>query len=436
MTRTQIENVERVVRWQLCMGCGACVHACPADAIQLLDFPDQGLRPILDLSRCQKCRRCVEVCPGIGAAHQPFSSETIPELREAWGPVLTIWEGYATDPEIRLRGSSGGVVTALSLFCLEKQEFSGVLHIRPNSEIPWQNAPAFSKSRQELLALTGSRYSPAAPCQKLDWIEQAESKCVLVGKPCDVTALRKSQLANPALSPKVGLAISLFCAGTPCTQGTKVLLEALGVEADEVAELTYRGSGWPGLTTVKLKASNGEQREMTYAESWGSILSKHGQFRCRLCPDGTGEFADISCGDAWHRQSGPSESGWSIVLARTETGKDILQKAVQEGYLKLSRVEPGTLPESQKPLLEKRRKVWGHLLGRRMVRAAVPRFEGFCLLASWHALPVNERLKSVSSTLVGTVRQKLFNLRKPSRKQEPPINSKSQWYKYQARLQR
>jgi len=369
-------------------------------------------------------------------SHQPFDSETIPELREAWGPILAIWEGYATEPKIRFRGSSGGVVTALSLFCLEKEKTSGVLHIGADSEIPWHNAPAFSKSRQELLALSGSRYSPAAPCRKLDWIEQAESNCVFIGKPCDVAALHKAQMNNPALASKVGLMISLFCAGTPSTQGTTVLLGALEVEAHDVAELRYRGYGWPGRTTVKLKGTNGEQRSMSYEKAWGDILCKYGQRRCRLCPDGTGEFADISCGDPWYRESGPSELGWSLILARTKRGKHILQKAVQDGYVTLSRVKPSVLPQSQKSLLAKRRKLWGRLLGLRMLAMPRPQFAGFSLRPNWRTLPMGEKLKSVLSTLVRSAYRKFLNLKGLCPRRDRPRNPESQACKWQTRLQR
>ena len=39
---------------------------------------------------------------------------------------------------------------------------------------------------------------------------------------------------------------------------------------------------------------------MSYAQSWGEILTKHVQFRCKVCPDGSGGFADVACADAWY----------------------------------------------------------------------------------------------------------------------------------------
>ena len=399
MRNRRLRTIADIASWRLCTGCGACVVACPENNIQLLDIPDQGLRPIVDSAKCQKCGECIKVCPGIEISHQSFNSETIRELRQAWGPILEVWEGFATDSEIRYKGSSGGAATALALFCLEKENFSGVLHIGAKPEAPLQNVPVFSKSRAEILARTGSRYSPAAPCEKFDWIEQVESNCVFIGKPCDVVALRKSQIIDNSLDQKVGLVISIFCAGTPATEGTDKVLEVLGVKAKEVAELRYRGCGWPGETTVTIKGNASSKRQMSYEESWGGILSRHVPLRCRLCPDGTGEFADISCGDPWHRKIEPGEPGRSLVLVRTERGREVLRKAMEAGYVELERAEPAVLAASQKALLKKKRMLFGRLLGMRMMFIPAPRFEGFSLFSNWRQLSWSDKLRSMLGTL-------------------------------------
>jgi len=406
MNKTKnIRRVDQVVEWRLCLGCGACVAACSNGAITLVNVHDQGLRPVVDSAECRKCGGCIEVCPGIEISHRAFDSRIIPELSREWGPVLEVWEGYATDSEIRYNGSSGGVATALALFCLEKQDACGVLHIGPRQGAPLENAAVFSKSRADLLACTGSRYSPAAPCEKLEWIRQADCPSVFVGKPCDVVALRKSQAINPELDEKVGLAISIFCAGTPATDGTYNILNELDVKPEEAEQIKYRGCGWPGATIVKIKGDPGGTCRMAYEESWGNILSHYGQFRCRLCPDSTGEFADISCGDPWYRELKENEQGWSLVLVRTEKGKKILQEAMKAGYVKLERVGPDTIPRSQRALLLRRRHLWGRLFMMRMMRVPVPRYMGFSLLGSWLRLSAIDKVRSFAGTLKRIIRR-------------------------------
>ena len=409
LTNKSLKTVGDVASWRLCMGCGACVSVCPQHNIRLINLPFEGLHPIVNSEKCIKCGACIGVCPGVGASHQPFNTETIPQLRQAWGPVLEVWEGYAGDPEIRFKGSSGGVATAISLFCLEEGLASAVLHVGAEPDAPLENATVLSKGREELIACTGSRYSPAAPCEKLNWVEQLESPCIFIGKPCDIVALRKAQANNAKLSQNVVLAVSIFCAGTPTTAGTHKLLKVLGVKPEDVEQIRYRGYGWPGKTIVK-SSKNEHTYQMTYNESWGGILSKYVQMRCRLCPDGTGEFADISCGDPWYREIKPDESGRSLVLVRTQHGQKILRGAMEAGYIESEKAEPRALTASQKALLKRRQNLFGRLLAMHIVRIPAPHFKGFSLFSNWRGLSMSKKTRSVTGTL-----KRIFqrNWRKP-----------------------
>lgn len=404
------DTVQEIANWRLCAGCGACAAVCPENALRLLDIQEQGIRPLVDSARCNRCGECVKVCPGISLSHEPFSNQTLIELRQAWGPVLEVWEGYASDTEVRYKGSSGGAVTALALSFLAREDGSGVLHIGANPEAPLVNVPVFSRTREELLAYIGSRYSPAAPCSGIEWIRASKRPCVFIGKPCDVAALRKLQILKPELKNKVGLAISIFCAGTPSSDGNKAIFDVLGVREEEVEEIRYRGFGWPGFTVVKVKGGSNQTRRMTYEQSWGGILSKHVPLRCRLCPDGTGEFADISCGDPWYRGIEPNEPGWSLILARTVKGREFLHSAVESGYIRLVQAEPRILTLSQKSLLNKRRNLWGRIVAMRIMKVPVPHYTGFSLFKNWLDLSAVSQLRSV----IGTLRRVMLRMwRKP-----------------------
>jgi coenzyme F420 hydrogenase subunit beta len=404
-------NVIQVASWRLCLGCGACVAVCPNGALSLVDIEDDGLRPKGDSSKCAQCGECIRVCPGVGIDATPLDRATLPELRRAWGPVLEVWEGYACDPEIRFCGSSGGVATALSLYCVEKVHMQGVLHIGPEVHRPLANVAVVSRTRQELLMRTGSRYAPAAPCSGLGLLDSDGPGYVFVGKPCDVVAVRKWQAVNPDASDRIAVAISIFCAGTPSTRGSIRILEKLDVPPDQVAELRYRGCGWPGCTVART-GPNDDGHSMSYEESWGQILSKHTQFRCRLCPDSTGELADISCGDPWYRKIEPGDPGRSLVLVRTHVGRRILHEAMDAGYVRLEEAAADVLPQSQRSLLQRRQHLWGRLFALRLFRTPVPRYRGFSLFANWRSLPISGKMRSVLGTM-HRIRQRGWNRPRP-----------------------
>ncbi len=406
--RRPFDTVSDVVAWRLCLGCGACVSVCPEKALALADVEDDGLRPVRNAVRCGQCGTCLAVCPGAAIDGPPAHALALDSLRQAWGNVLEVWEGYATDPEIRYLGSSGGIATALSLFALEKLGLRGVLHIGSKAGHPLDNRPFVSRSRDELLLRTGSRYAPAAPCSDLGMIDGDGGPCVFVGKPCDVAALRKWQAMGDDHARSIHLAISIFCAGTPSTEGSKTILSQLGVRPEEVTDLRYRGCGWPGRTVAQTASPGDRERSMSYEQAWGNILSKHTQFRCRLCPDSTGELADISCGDPWYRKVEPDDVGRSLVLVRTETGRQVLHDAMKAGYVTLEPAAAGTLPMSQAALLRRRAHLWGRLVALRLLGATVPTYQGFSLFANWRTLPVAEKLRSLVGTARRTVQRRWY----------------------------
>jgi coenzyme F420 hydrogenase subunit beta len=398
-------SVADVASWRMCVGCGACSYACPEGKVQMVNVVDQGLRPLLSDDACAgdgQCNDCLAVCPGIEVVHDASakSSAAVAGLAESWGPVLEVWEGFPADAEIRYNGSSAGMASTLALFCIESLGMQGAVHIKGEERSPHINTTTFSRTRAELLASTGSRYAPASPCDGLGAIEAAAGPAVFVGKPCDVEALRKAQAIRPELDKNVGVAIGIFCAGTPSTQGTIDLLHRFGVRLEDVEELRYRGRGWPGHFAVRLKGELSWRNLATYAEAWG-FLQAYRPYRCYLCPDGTAEFADISCGDPWYREVQPDEPGTSLVVVRSERGRDVIRRAIESGAVQLTRVEPSTLAMSQRELQLKRGAIWGRVLTLSALGIPAPRFRGFSLFRNWLSLPIGHKLRSI----IGTARR-------------------------------
>ncbi len=417
----QIKDVGQVAEWRLCVGCGACAYACPDDNIKLVDIINDGIRPILSSNNCKYCHECIKVCPGLEMVHYCSNGKKgfVNELEKGWGPILEMWEGYAVDNEIRVNGSSGGLATAIALYCIERERMYGVLHTGYDKEQSYKNQTVFSRTRSDLISVTGSRYSPASPCDGLVQIKSAPDPCVFIGKPCDVAGLRKTQAIKPELDNKVGIAIGIFCAGTPSTRGTLDLLHSLNVNPDKVAEIRYRGKGWPGMFTVHGHENKHPLQELKYTEAWG-FLNNYRPFRCYICPDGTSEFADIACGDPWYREIGAGEEGYSLVLVRTEKGREILRGAMKSGYVTLNNVGPEILLKSQENLFAKRGTIWGRLITMRALGIPTPRYSGFRLFQNWLSISLKEKLRSVLGTVRRIIQRRYYR---------PSVSNKQASYK-------
>jgi coenzyme F420 hydrogenase subunit beta len=169
------------------------------------------------------------------------------------------------------------------------------------------------------------------------------------------------------------------------------------------------------MFAVSLKGKEGPDLQIPYMESWG-FLQKYRPYRCYLCPDGTSEFADLSCGDPWYREIQESDPGYSLVLARTERGQKIIHAAIEAGYVTLEPADPGIVGNSQRNLLSKRRGIWGRLFALKMFGIPVPRYPDFALYENWKQLLPGEKVRSILGTIRRIIQRKYYK----------PVNSKNE----------
>jgi len=388
-----IRNMQDIVDWGLCMGCGTCYAACDKEAVSLVNIQTIGIRPMFDINKCLECSECISICPGyyIDSDFVTGKHSIHEESDIEFGSVLEIWEGHAVDPEVRFNSSSGGILSALALYCLEMENMEFVLHSGMDQEHPWLNKTCKSRNRSDIITHAGSRYAPASPCEDLISIEKCNRQCVFIGKPCDTAGVSMLRSKRPELDKNLGLVLSFFCAGVPSTQGTLDLINSLSISTDKIDKLRYRGEGWPGSFKV-LYDNYMKEKSISYKESW-SKLTKYVSLRCRLCPDGLGRLADISCGDAWHLYPKNGDTGRSIVLVRTQRGKDILHRAMDAKYVSLKRITANEVLSAQVNLLGKRKQLFGRLFALRLFLIPVPVFKGFSLFRSWLKLPFFTKIR-------------------------------------------
>jgi coenzyme F420 hydrogenase subunit beta len=413
-------SIKSVVRRHLCTGCGACAGMAPK-LFRMEDNPQTGLRPVRvgTVADPASERQALAVCPGAGAGPKPAPAPATPLAADTpctkeWGSVLEVWEGHAADAAMRWRGSSGGAITALAAFALESGAAEGVVHVRQSSDNALLNESTISRTAEELLAAAGSRYAPASPCDRLDDVAASSGPLVFIGKPCDVQAAAAAAERHTGIARNIALTMSIFCAGAPSTDGTRALLSALGVPPDAtVTGIRYRGEGWPGEMAASYLSASGEvhsTRGISYEEGWGNILQKHRQWRCHLCADHTGEFADISVGDPWDKpRDGGDPQGSSLIVVRSARGRDFLNRAIAAGAITAAPRPLGSLAAAQPNLVRTRRILFGRLLGLRILGLAAPNYSGWQLASLWlFRTKLRDKAGSVLGTVRRAVRRKLW----------------------------
>jgi coenzyme F420 hydrogenase subunit beta len=377
--------VVRVVDSGNCTGCGACTLL---DAGLTMRLDGAGFaRPARvgeSTPSPDALRRFKAMCPGVVVrAVTPAGTKRHPTM----GSYLGVWRAWAADPELRLRGSSGGVLTALSSWLVETGEVPSVISAGASKSDPRRTVSVSITTRAEALEAAGSRYAPVAPAGEAgrggdQAGDGSGDGSAVVGKPCEITALRALHASSPGdrVEP---LRFSFFCAGTPSQSATTALLADLGVGPDRhVDELWYRGRGWPGSFTA---ITDGERVEATYDRSWGQFLGPTMQWRCKICPDGVGESSDVTAADFWTTDErgypdfaeGP---GYSALIARTERGLDVIERARLAGVIVTEPISMDDVAAIQPFQRSRREQLFGRLVGARVAGQPVPRYRGFGLL--------------------------------------------------------
>ena len=388
------DPISSIVACNLCTGCGACAGLFP-EFIRMIDDRVNGRRPVVQQSAQgrQASQKAVAVCAGGGSDWTDL--ETRDEVDRDWGPVLAAWEGWAGNSEIRHNGSSGGAVTALADFALASGVASGIAHTAACADDPRLNEAVISSERAALLRGTGSRYAQASPAEALGAIAANDLAIAFVGKPCDVAAVDKAVKTGAVPERNIPLTIAIFCAGTPTLAATEALLDRLKVpKPGRLVDLRYRGKGWPGLMQAEWIEQDGTRKVsegISYSEGWGSILQSSRRWRCRVCSDHTGAFADISVGDPWHAPpNGNTDAGRSLIVARTARGRALVEGAIRAGVLV---AEPRTRDEiarAQPNLQATHGAAWGRRVSTRAIGLAAPTDRGQRLFKLWRATEVSE----------------------------------------------
>ena len=367
----------RVARGDLCAGCGGCAGLAPGRIEMVMEDPG-WLRPrqIADLDPAQEAA-IAATCPGL-IVEQDRPGHPY------WGPVLECRTGHSTDPALRHQASSGGGISALLVHLLESGAVDRVIQIAASDAVPVANETVVSVTPGEVFTAAGSRYAPSAPLARLEEMLEAPGKAAFVGKPCDVAALRAIARRDPRVDAKIPWMLSFFCAGVPSQAGAEAVVAKLGVAPEDLASFRYRGDGWPGYATATRRDGGAER--MSYNDSWGDILTKHVQFRCRICPDGVGGAADAVCADAWECDGNgypvfEERDGSSLILSRTEKGEALVRAAMAAGRLAAEPLPLDAVMAMQPGQVSRKRGVAARLAALAGLGRPRPSYRGFKLLS-------------------------------------------------------
>lgn len=362
MQKDTVQPIKNMADSNLCTGCGTCVGVCPNKALKMEMTHEGRYIPKIVGNNCQECYLCTKVCPSGNENFKElnqFIFNRIPD-NKLIGNFINCYIGYSTNSTIRWSATSGGLITSLLLILLKKQLIDGALLTRINKDNPLKAEPFIARTEEEILSAMGSKYVPVPLNQLLNQILSEDGKFAVVGLPCHIHGIRRAELGKKELRDKVIYHFGIVCSHTVSFLGVEYILNKMGIASNEIAELKYRGDGWPSGIKVLLK--DGQQKFLPNQGSlWSEIFGAYFfvPFCCTLCHDDLNEYADISFADAWLTKIVKKDKkGTSIAITRTQKGEKLIEDAVLNEGVKIATLSVEDLIKSQLwPLLFKKRNI-------------------------------------------------------------------------------
>jgi coenzyme F420 hydrogenase subunit beta len=324
------ELYEEVVTSGLCTGCAGCVVACPHDVLGYDDdagrYKPLHLEDDLGPGDCghgqRGCTSCTRACPRFRTWETEIDTFLFGRARtplEIEGISKDIILARAIDPEIAERGQDGGLVSAILLWALDHGYIDAALvSYLEGDGSSWKAIPGVARTRDEILAAAGSRYTYSAnTLAYADAIASGSERLALVGMSCQssvppmMTARKAGKVAR-----RFALNIGLLCSKTFDDAIFPELLEAkYGLRKQDMVKMNIKG-------VLQIWMRDGSYHEVPLKECHG--WTREG---CKLCPDFAAEHADISTGGIG------AFNDWTLTIVRTPIGRELIIKMLEDGTI-------------------------------------------------------------------------------------------------------
>ncbi len=331
MTEKTAKSIAEVVTSGLCIGCGLCEAV--TDGRVSMEMTEYGsLRPApSDGFSPKEEAQLLAACPGVSVSPRELGEG---ETDLVWGHHSSMRFAWAGNPDVRFRAAAGGALTALGLQLVKSDKVAFVLQVEADPEQPMLSRWTMSRTPEDVVSASGSRYAPAAPLAGFMKALEENEPFGVIAKPCDLNAIHNLSKSDPRVDELCRYRLAMVCGGQSRLKKSQDLLAEFDIAEEELTLFRHRGFGNPGRTRVETR--DGRAFEKTYDELWADESGWQLETRCKLCPDPLGEAADVAAADVWPGGSPVGEdAGFNGIIVRSPAGEALAADAAQAGDLTL-----------------------------------------------------------------------------------------------------
>lgn len=310
------QHINARLNADLCMGCGACVAACPTEALALEQDKFGYYRSTVDPDKCINCGICTAKCAALKTPHN-LNAKT---------PLAYAF--ICKDKSVLMNSASGGAFPILAKEAIDRGGCVVGATWTDNCAV----AHIMIENKKDIIKLQKSKYLQS---YMGDIFKNVKSKLeqgrfvLFTGCPCQVTGLKKylgKSYTNLML-------IDLFCAGCPSQWLFEKYIDSKfgknNVQSYEFRTKTENDKIWDAYTySVKYNSGDTIVARTSESDYYNQLLMLAGS-HCRRCKyEGTTRYGDITIGDCWgiqnYDESIDPSRGVSAILVNNEKGAEFL----------------------------------------------------------------------------------------------------------------
>lgn len=347
--------INHVVNGNLCIGCGLCTID-PNVKGMVYNSNNDCLIPKNHILAENSISH--SVCPGKGYDIKGIADELY--AKNAYynmqiGYVHSLYAIHSLSDEVLANASSGGIITQLLLFLIENKIVDYVSVTQFVCDKSGVHTKTFlTDDKREILKAQGSKYCPVNFEQLLEELHTCDARVAVMATPCVIAGLRTIAQQQPDyLKANIKLHIANFCGGYKSFRNIKRLAEIHEVDYFNLSDFRFRGEGQPG--SLRFVENTGKVASTPYPLYVG-LNGYSKMLRCHLCPDATGELADIACGDAWIPRFLEDKHIWSMVICRNKQSDEIIRQMEMVGSIVTENVSDEDVELSQRLNLDSKKK--------------------------------------------------------------------------------
>lgn len=316
----------REISHERCVGCTACVNACPKHCIKMTVDQEGFAYPVINMEQCVNCGICYRSCPTISVKRQKTYPRVLGMINRS--------------KKIRKDSSSGGVFYSLAQFVLQ----SGGVVCGATLDEKMLVKHIIIQKNDQIDKLTRSKYvqSDLTNCYSLiQKLLAHDTKVLFVGTPCQVYGLHT--FLNEEYENL--FAVDLICHGVPSPQIWYEFVKYIEKERDaKCHDISFRDKtleGWKNFG-MKIEFSDGSEYIDTQKQNSFMFGFLKGFIDRRCCYEcqfkGLNRCSDLTIGDFWsvdhYVEHFNDNMGTSIVYVNTSRGQRLIKGVRDKFYIK------------------------------------------------------------------------------------------------------